>query len=74
MSNKCFVLVLTRIYVRTIIKTGKRKEKGEIMKKETMQNLAGIVLFYLIIILGVVAINARIEQTQDTTPVVSLNG
>lgn len=43
------------------------------MKKEMFQNLAGVVLFYLIIVLGVIAINARIEQTQDINPVVSLN-
>ena len=74
MSNKCFVLPLTRINVRSMINTGKRKEKGEIMRKEMIQNLAGVVLFYLIIVLGVIAVNARMEQTQDMNPVVSLNG
>ncbi|MBR4694373.1 MAG: hypothetical protein IKP07_06120 [Bacilli bacterium] len=74
MSNKCFVLLLTRIIVRSMINTGKRKEKGEIMRKEMIQNLAGVVLFYLIIVLGVIAVNARMEQTQDMNPVVSLNG
>jgi len=73
MSNKCFVYVLTRIIVRNIMSTGKRKEKGEIMKKEMIKNLAGVVLFYLMLTLGVIAINARIEQTQDINPVVSLN-
>jgi hypothetical protein len=57
-----------------MINTGKRKEKGEIMRKEMIQNLAGVVLFYLIIVLGVIAVNARMEQTQDMNPVVSLNG
>ena len=74
MSNKCFVLLLTRIIVRSMINTGKGKEKGEIMRKEMIQNLAGVVLFYLIIVLGVIAVNARMEQTQDMNPVVSLNG
>jgi len=73
MSNKCFVYILTRIIVRNIMSTGKRKEKGEIMKKEMIKNLAGVVLFYLMLTLGVIAINARIEQTQDINPVVSLN-
>ena len=73
MSNKCFVYILTRIIVRNIMNTGKRKEKGEIMKKEMIKNLAGVVLFYLMLTLGVIAINARIEQTQDINPVVSLN-
>lgn len=44
------------------------------MRKEMIQNLAGVVLFYLIIVLGVIAVNARMEQTQDMNPVVSLNG
>ncbi len=43
------------------------------MKKEMIKNLAGVVLFYLMLTLGVIAINARIEQTQDINPVVSLN-
>ena len=40
------------------------------MKKEMLQNLAGVVLLYLVIIIGVIAVNARIEQTQDINPVV----
>ena len=73
MSNKCFVYVLTRIYVRNILDTGKRKEKGEIMRKEMIQNLAGVVLLFIFITLSVMFINARIEQTQDITPAVSLS-
>lgn len=42
------------------------------MKNETIKNLAGVVLLYLVLIIGVIAINARIEQTQDINPVVSL--
>ena len=73
MSNKCFVYVLTRIYVRNILDIGKRKEKGEIMRKEMIQNLAGVVLLFIFITLSVMFINARIEQTQDITPAVSLS-
>ena len=73
MSNKCFVLVLTRIIVRSMINTGKRKEKGEIMRKEMIQNLAGVVLLFIIIALSIITINARIEQTQDINPAVSLS-
>ena len=56
-----------------MISTGKRKEKGEIMRKEMIQNLAGVVLLFIVIVLSVIAINTRIEQTQDITPVVSLS-
>lgn len=31
------------------------------MKKETMKNMAGILLFYIILVLGVIVINARME-------------
>ena len=34
------------------------------MKKETIKNIAGVVLLYLIIIFGVILVNARIESTQ----------
>jgi hypothetical protein len=61
------------MYVRNILDTGKRKEKGEIMRKEMIQNLAGVVLLFIFITLSVMFINARIEQTQDITPAVSLS-
>ena len=56
-----------------MINTGKRKEKGEIMRKEMIQNLAGVVLLFIIIALSIITINARIEQTQDINPAVSLS-
>ncbi len=42
------------------------------MKKETMRNMAGIFLFYLLIVLGVVAINARIGVINEGVTSVSL--
>ena len=34
------------------------------MKKETIKNITGVVLLYLIIIFGVILLNARLESTQ----------
>lgn len=31
------------------------------MKKESLKNLVGVVLFYLFIVLGIIIINARFE-------------
>ncbi len=33
------------------------------MKKEIMMNVAGVIMFYLLIVGGVIAINARMGQT-----------
>lgn len=35
------------------------------MKKETMRNMAGIILFYIFIVLGVIAINARVASISE---------
>ena len=35
------------------------------MKKERLMNLAGVLVFYLIIVLGVVALNARMEYLNN---------
>ena len=43
------------------------------MKKETMRNVAGILLFYLIIVFGVIAINARLESIESDTQIISLD-
>lgn len=43
------------------------------MKNETIRNVAGIILFYLFIVLGVVAINARIASITDNTNSVVLS-
>ncbi len=43
------------------------------MKNETIRNMAGIILFYLFIVLGVVAINARIASITDNTNTVTLS-
>lgn len=37
------------------------------MKKEKMMNLAGILLLYIIIILGVIALNERMEYINQNT-------
>lgn len=42
------------------------------MKNETIRNVAGVVLFYLLIVLGVVAINYRIETLNETGNTISL--
>ncbi len=42
------------------------------MKKETIRNVAGVFLFYMLIILGVVAINARIGTINEGVTSVSL--
>ena len=40
------------------------------MRKEKMLNLAGVLLFYLIIILGVIALNERMEYlNQNYNPI-----
>ena len=39
------------------------------MKKERFMNLAGVLVFYLIIVLGVVALNARMEYLNGGTNV-----
>ncbi len=49
---------MTQTNVLVIIKMG----KGVIfMKKERLINLAGILCFYLVLILGVIALNERME-------------
>ncbi len=42
------------------------------MKKELIRNVAGIILLYLLIVLGVVAINARIGVVNEGIPNVSI--
>ncbi len=42
------------------------------MKSETMKNVAGILLLYVIIILGVVLVNARMGEINESTKVISL--
>ena len=42
------------------------------MKNETMKNVAGIILLYVIIILGVV-LNARMGEINESTKVISLD-
>jgi hypothetical protein len=50
------------------------KVKGVVrMKKETMRNLVGILLFYSIIVFGVIAINARLETIENEPQVISLD-
>lgn len=42
------------------------------MRKELLGNLAGIFLLYLIIVLGVVAVNARLGNVEEENSVVLL--
>ena len=43
------------------------------MKKENLKYVGGILLFYILIVFGVVAINARMEYVNEISGVVSLN-
>ncbi len=43
------------------------------MKNETIRNMAGIILFYLFIVLGIVAINARMASIASNTNTVTLS-
>lgn len=43
------------------------------MKKEYLVNLAGILLFYSIIVFGVIALNARVGNVGNTSNGISLN-
>ena len=43
------------------------------MKKEYLVNLAGILLFYSIIVFGVIALNARVGNLNNTSSGISLN-
>lgn len=42
-----------------------------IMKSETIKNVAGVILFYLLIIVGVIAINYRLEYINETQNIVA---
>ena len=42
------------------------------MKKETIRNVAGILLLYLVIVLGVIAVNARMEAIEAENTIISL--
>ena len=43
------------------------------MKKEKLVNLAGVLLFYSIIVLGVVLVNARFEHIEQTSSQITLS-
>lgn len=43
------------------------------MKKERIIHLGGILVFYMILVFGVIALNARIEYIDEANRVVSLN-
>ena len=53
------------------INIGKRRVVK--MKKEYLVNLAGILLFYSIIVFGVIALNARVGNTGNTSNGISLS-
>lgn len=43
------------------------------MKNESIRNMAGIILFYIFIVLSVVAINARIASITDGANTVTMS-
>lgn len=43
------------------------------MRKEKLMNLAGVIMFYLFIVLSVIVVNARIESVSNGTPSVSIS-
>ena len=43
------------------------------MKKEKLMNLAGVLLFYIVIVLGVIAVNARFEYLEQTNSSITLS-
>lgn len=43
------------------------------MKNETMKNVAGIILFYMLIVFGVVILNARVSTTSEVKSTITLN-
>ena len=42
------------------------------MKNETIRNMAGIILFYIFIVLGIVAINARVASVANNANSVTI--
>lgn len=46
-------------------KDGKRS--SDIMKKEIVQNVMGVMFLYLILICGIIAVNARIVNMNEAT-------
>ncbi len=42
------------------------------MKMEVLKNMAGVVLFYLIIVLGVLLIDARMDSLPDSPNTISV--
>ena len=42
------------------------------MKKEKFMNLLGVVLFYLLIIFGVILVNARMEEINNNNSIVEV--
>ena len=42
------------------------------MKTETMKNVAGVILLYLVVILGIVLVNARMGEINESNQVISL--
>lgn len=44
------------------------------MKKETIRNVAGVLLLYSIIIFGVIVVNARMEAIENNNTIISLEG
>lgn len=42
------------------------------MKTETMKNVAGVILLYIVVILGIVLVNARMGEINESHQVISL--
>ena len=42
------------------------------MKSETMKNVAGVILLYIIVLFGIVIINARMGEVNESSQIISL--
>ena len=42
------------------------------MKSETMKNVAGVILLYAIVLLGIVIVNARMGEVNESNQIISL--
>ena len=69
-TNKCLTLILTRTNVCNMIEMVKGVR--EMKNSETIKNVAGIIVFYLVLILGVIAIDARMEVVNSNQNIASL--
>ena len=70
--NKLRPMVLTRTSVCNIMKMVKGR-RSEFMKNEVIKNVAGVILFYLAIIAGVLLIDMRMDSLPDSQPSIQIS-